>query len=220
MQSDSMVLFCDDALLVINKPAGLLSIPDGYDPNKPHLRGILEPEYGPLWIVHRLDKDTSGVIILARNAETHRTLNNQFAAHQVKKIYHAIVTGNPSWTEKTTQTPLRTNVGRRKRSVVDLIGGISAATTFSVLSHLRGHALIQAYPATGRTHQIRVHLYSMGYPVLADPLYGPGKPSVHIQRLALHAQHLTLRHPGTAELISFGAPYPDDFKSALDNLGL
>jgi RluA family pseudouridine synthase len=205
MEPEPAVLFYDDALLVINKPAGLLSIPDGYDPNKPHLRELLEAEYGPLWIVHRLDKDTSGVIILARNKEAHRELNTQFSEHRVRKIYHA---------------PIRTNVGRRKRSIVDTQRGKPASTTFSVITPLRGHTLLQAQPATGRTHQIRVHLYSMGYPVLADPLYGTGKPSAYLQRLALHAQSLTLQHPGTGASITYAAPYPEDFEAALDALWL
>jgi len=219
MHPEPAVLFCDHALLVINKPAGLLSLPDGYDLSKPHLRGVLEPKYGPLWIVHRLDKDTSGVIVLARNAEAHRHLNTQFSEHRVQKIYHTIVTGIPPWMEETIQVPLRTNVGRRKRTVVDPQQGKPATTTFTVLTHLKGHTLLQAHPSTGRSHQIRVHLYSLGYPVLADPLYGAVKPTPHIQRLALHAHFINLLHPQTSELVSFNAPYPDDFQLALTHLG-
>lgn len=212
------ILYSDEALLVINKPAGLLSIPDGYDSNKPHLRGILEPEYGRLWIVHRLDKDTSGVIVLARHAKAHRELNTQFSAHSIGKIYDAIVTGTPPWDDETVDAPLRANVGRRKRTIVDLKRGKPATTGFRVLDRLKGHTLLQAHPKTGRTHQIRAHLYSLGYPVLADPLYGTGKTSPYIQRSALHAQNLTFEHPITAEQVTFSAPYPEDFKLALDNL--
>lgn len=212
------VLFCDQVLLVVDKPAGLLSVPDGYDPDKPYLRSLLEPAYGPLWIVHRLDKDTSGVVVLARSAAAHRELNSQFSSNQVNKIYHAIVTGLPPWQEKTIQAPLRTNVGRRKRTVVDPQRGKPAATTFYLLTPLRGHALLAAHPATGRTHQVRAHLYSLGYPLLGDPLYGPGEPSEYLQRAALHAQLLAFQHPHTAETVSFTAPYPADFKLALDML--
>ena len=218
MQPTPAILFSDDALLVINKPAGLLSIPDGHDPNKPYLRGILEPEYGPLWIVHRLDKDTSGVIVLARNAGTHRDLNTQFSVHRVEKIYHAIVVGTPPWNDETIHAPLRTNVGRRKRTIVDPQGGKPAATIFRVLNRFKGHTLLQALPKTGRTHQIRTHLFSLGYPVLADPLYGTGNASPWIQRSALHSHNLTFEHPATSEQVSFSAPYPDDFDLALDYL--
>jgi RluA family pseudouridine synthase len=212
------ILFSDDALLVINKPAGLLSIPGGHDPDKPHLRKILEPDYGPLWIVHRLDKDTSGAMVLARHAMAHRDLNTQFSVHITEKIYHAIVIDTPPWDEKTIDTPLRVNVGRRKRTVIDLQRGKPAATTFQVLERLKGYSLLQAHPKTGRTHQIRAHLYSLGFPILADPLYGTGKTSQYIQRSALHAHKLTFTHPITTEPVTFSAPYPDDFELALGHL--
>jgi RluA family pseudouridine synthase len=212
------ILFSDDALLVINKPAGLLSIPGGHDPDRIHLRGILEPDYGPLWIVHRLDKDTSGVMVLARHAIAHRDLNTQFSVHSIEKIYHAIVIDTPPWDEVTIEAPLRVNVGRRKRTVVDTQRGKPAATTFHVLERFRVYSLLQAHPKTGRTHQIRAHLYSLGFPVLADPLYGTGKTSQYIQRSALHAHKLTFTHPMAAEQVTFSAPYPDDFALALGHL--
>ena len=90
---ESWVLWHDDSLLVVNKPAGLPSLPDGYQPTAPHLKSVLEPAFGPLWIVHRLDRDTSGVIVLARTAEAHRVLNTQFEKRQVTKVYHALVLG-------------------------------------------------------------------------------------------------------------------------------
>jgi RluA family pseudouridine synthase len=168
--------------------------------------------------VHRLDKDTSGVLVLARNADAHRSLNTQFSEQRVRKVYHAIVMGTPSWMKKSIQLPLRTNVGRRKRTVVDPQRGKPAATTFSLLSVFESCALLEALPETGRTHQIRAHLYSLGFPVLADPLYGPGKPSIYISRLALHAHILSFQHPQTGIAVSFTAAYPDDFKLALDAL--
>ncbi len=212
------ILDCDDALLVLHKPAGLLSIPDGYDPRKPYLQSILEPQYGRLWIVHRLDKDTSGVIVLARTAAAHRALNAQFSQNQVEKSYLAIVTGEPTWDEKVVDAPLRSSVGRRKRTVVDPLRGKAALTVFRLLARFPAHALIEAYPKTGRTHQIRAHLYSLGYPVLADPLYGEGTPSKHIQRLALHAQSLRLRHPLSGTWITFTAPIPADMVTVLKTL--
>lgn len=93
---ENHILWIDAALVVVNKPAGMLTLPDGYNPGLPHLRGILEPLLGRLWIVHRLDKETSGVIVLARSTEAHRHLNTQFQENQVAKAYHALVTGHPT----------------------------------------------------------------------------------------------------------------------------
>jgi tRNA pseudouridine32 synthase/23S rRNA pseudouridine746 synthase len=212
------ILYSDDALLVINKPAGLLALPDGYDPAKPHLRGLLEPEFGRLWIVHRLDKDTSGVIILARNAESHRGLNAQFSTHDVEKIYHTITVGVPSWEAMILDAPLRANVGRRKRTVFDHQQGKPAVTAFKVLRRFQQNALVEAKPKTGRTHQIRAHLYHLGFPVIADPLYGEIRTLAGINRLALHAQSLIIRHPMTQEVIQFTAEYPEDFDSFLKRI--
>ena len=212
------ILFSDDALLVVHKPAGLLAVPDGYDPNKPHLRGVLESVYGRLWIIHRLDKGTSGVIVLARTAEAHRDINNQFSKGQVEKSYQAIIIGTPGWDEKTLQAPIRANVGRRKRSIVDPLRGKDAATSFQVLTRFKDHTLVEARPKTGRTHQIRVHLYNLGHPVLSDPLYGAGKTTPLINRLALHAYSLGFNHPQSAKPLKFSTPPPSDFKAALEKL--
>jgi tRNA pseudouridine32 synthase/23S rRNA pseudouridine746 synthase len=212
------IVYVDDALLVINKPAGLLSIPDGYNPAKPHLQVILEPRFDRLWIVHRLDKDTSGIMVLARTKASHQHLCSQFSNHTVTKVYHAILVGNPPWNEITVEAPLRTNVGRRNRTVVDLRRGKPAITEFRVLKQLDEHTLVEARPKTGRTHQIRSHLYSLGFPILADPLYGSGQESLHSNRLALHAQSLMFRHPRTMKEMVFEAPYPRDFATLLTKL--
>jgi len=209
------ILFADEALLVVNKPAGLLSLPDGYDLGKPHLRRVLEPVYKRLWIVHRLDKDTTGVIILARNSQAHRNLNQQFSDQQVDKKYHAVVCGIPQWNEKTVEAPLRTNVGRRKRTVVDHHQGKPAITEFKVLARYQEYALVEAKPKTGRTHQIRVHLYYLEFPVLADPLYGKNQITTMINRLALHAKSLTVKHPITGAKMQFKAQYPKDLDLSL-----
>lgn len=212
------ILYRDEALLVVAKPAGLLSLPDGYDPDKPYLQSLLEPAWGRLWMVHRLDRPASGVLVLARSADVHRHLNGQFARRQVSKIYHALVTGKPAWEVNKVTLPLRANVGRRNRTAVDHSQGKSASTQLRVLEAFNQHALVEACPATGRRHQIRAHLYARGHPILSDSLYGTGEISPLIDRLALHARSLQFSHPQTQESVCFEAPYPADFSAALRKL--
>jgi RluA family pseudouridine synthase len=213
------VVFIDNSLLAINKPSGLLSLPDGFDPAKPHLRSVLEPDFGKLWIVHRLDKETSGVILLARNESTHHEINQQFSERLVEKTYHALVKGKPTWENMRVDAPIRKSVGRKKRCQIDFESGVDAITDFRVITRFDNLALIEAKPQTGRTHQIRVHLYSIGHPILADPLYGEGMETPIIQRLALHAASIQLTHPKTSQLITISADHYTDFKNAVEKLG-
>ena len=214
----NLVLWSDETLLVVNKPAGLPTLPDGYDPTAPYLGGILTPTFGRLWVVHRLDRHTSGVVVFARTSQAHRLLNSQFEGRQVSKVYHALVVGNPDWAEKTVQEPLLANGDRRHRTIVDAQKGKTAETSFRVLEQFGGYALIEAVPHTGRTHQIRAHLAFLGFPVVADKLYGGGLEQLPLERTALHASRLTINHPTSGERIAFEAPYPEDFRAALDQL--
>lgn len=217
------VLWSDTDLLVVNKPAGLPVLPDGWDPQAPFLKKLLEAAEGRLWTVHRLDRDTSGVLLLARNAEAHRSLNGQFEQRQVGKVYHALVNGTPEWEEKSVKLPLRPNGDRKHRTVVDPRGGKPAHTELRVLERFGGWCLVEARLHTGRTHQIRVHLASVGHPIVADLLYGGGgelRPEaggeVLIERTALHACSLALSHPQSGAELEFVAPYPEDFARALE----
>jgi RluA family pseudouridine synthase len=215
------ILYIDDVLLVIDKPAGLPSLPDGYDPAAAHVRSLLEPVFGRVWIVHRLDRGTSGALLLARSAEAHRLLNLQFDRRQVSKIYHAIVHGVPEWGAKTVDLPLRVNVGHKHRTAVDPERGKPAVTDLRVLQRFPGYALVKAVPATGRTHQIRAHLAALGHPLLADDLYGSppvSEADPPISRLALHALLLNIEHPVLHTQLHFKAPYPEDFERALERL--
>lgn len=233
---DETLLWQDDHILVVNKPAGLLSIPDGYDPDLPHLQSTFEPIFGRLWMVHRLDRDTSGVVLLARNEQAHREICLKFERQQVTKIYHALVVGSPDWDKRTAEQPLRTNGDRQHRTVIDYQRGKNANTKFSVLERFGRYTLIEAKPTTGRTHQIRVHLKAVGIPVVADGLYGEAdslllsvikvgyrfgkhrKERPLLDRLGLHARSLTLEHPISRKEMCFEAPYAKDIAVTIRQL--
>ena len=211
------ILYQDDAILLIDKPAGLPVLPDGWDADAPYLLKLLEEPYGKLWVVHRLDKITSGVMVFARTADAHRALNLQFERHEAQKVYHAICVGAPAWDEHTARHKLRVNVGHSHRTVVDHSRGVPAETHFKLLKRYEGHGLLESRPATGRTHQIRVHAYALGHPLVGDILYG-APPTDLIARPALHAFSLTITHPVSGERLTFAAPYPPDFAQALARL--
>lgn len=213
----SWILYQDDALLVVNKPAGLPTLPDGYHPDAPHLVGVLKQVYAPLWVVHRLDKETSGVIVFACSAVAHRRLNAQFEQRETSKAYHALVVGNPDWQRLAVNLPLRVDGDRRHRTIIDAQRGKPAMTGLQVLERFAGCALVEAIPHTGRTHQIRAHLAAQGCPILGDELYGAKLDSqpVSIERVALHAWSLEFVHPTNGKHQRFEAPYPDDFAAAL-----
>jgi RluA family pseudouridine synthase len=230
------ILYADPAILVVNKPAGLRSLQDGYDKTLPHLLTVLEPEYGSLrpgvsgdkalWMVHRLDRETSGVLVIARSVDAHRSLNTQFMERQVHKTYHALVAGDPPWDETQIDLPLRKDGDRSHRTVVDPKRGKAASTSVEVLERFGAITLVAAHPHTGYTHQIRAHLTALGFPLVGDGLYNrepltplppstsPGQPC--LDRLALHALSIAFIHPTTGLPVEFSAPYPSDFTAALD----
>ncbi len=208
------IIHADEHILVLNKPAGIPVLPDGWDKDAPYLVKMLEEEFGKIFVVHRLDKITSGVMVFARDAESHRALNMQFENHEVEKIYHAIVEGNPKWQEKIARHPLRVNVGHKHRTAVDDRNGKPSETRFRLRELYQAAALIEAMPKTGRTHQVRVHSKALGHPLVGDVLYGAAESKI-IARPALHALSLTFTHPFTNERLTFTAEYPQDFDTAL-----
>lgn len=212
------IIYGDEHLLVINKPAGLSVLPDGWEKDSQYLVKLLDEQHGKIYIVHRLDKVTSGVMVFARDAESHRALNIQFESHEAQKTYHAIVEGNPKWEEKVAKHPLRANVGHRHRTMVDDKNGKPSETRFRVIKRYQDAALIEAKPMTGRTHQIRVHAYALGHPLVGDFLYGAQGPYT-AARPMLHAQTLSFIHPSTKERVKFSAPRPPDFEEALKEIG-
>jgi tRNA pseudouridine32 synthase / 23S rRNA pseudouridine746 synthase len=208
------ILFSDDHILVVNKPADLSVLPEGWDKSAAYLVKLLEEQVGKVWVVHRIDKVTSGVLVFARTAEAHRALNIQFERHEVEKNYHALLNGLPKWEEKVTKFPLRVNVGHKHRTVVDDRGGVRSETRFKLLERYQAAALVEAQPLTGRTHQIRVHAYALGHPLLGDILYSAPETQT-IARPALHAFSLSFAHPETGKRLTFQADYPYDFSAAL-----
>jgi len=209
------ILHADNSILVINKPAGIPVLPDGWDKDAPYLVKQLEEQFGKVWIVHRLDKITSGVMIFARTSEVHRTLNMKFERHEIQKVYHTIVAGAPAWDEHTARHPLRIDVGHSHRTVVDHGKGKPSETHFHILERYTSHSLLEAIPGTGRTHQIRVHAYALGYPLLGDTLYSAPETDL-IGRPALHACSLEFIMEGKP--FRFTAPYPQDFAEVLKKL--
>ncbi len=210
-----MTLHADASLLVVNKPPGLAAVPGGWETGEPSLFEQLQAEYGKLWIVHRLDKVASGVILFARAAAAHRTLSLLFETRAVNKTYHAILCGLPAWQERLARHPLRLDSGHRHRTVVDPRRGKPSETAFRLLERFAAHALAEAAPATGRTHQIRAHAAALGFPLLGDALYG-APPTDLISRPALHALSLSFEFEGRR--YDFTAPYPADFEEALSRL--
>jgi RluA family pseudouridine synthase len=228
---DYQVLWSDESLLVIDKPSGLRSIPDGYNRSLPCLSAMLQKAFDRVWVVHRLDKDTSGVILFARSADVHRELNQQFERRKIKKEYHAITVGMPAWESLTISLPLTIDGDRKHRTVIDHQAGKPAETDVAVLQPLGVFTLLAAFPHTGYTHQIRAHLAAVALPLLNDPLYKSLEPDTQaqinarqqipglpIQRLALHAYQITFIHPATGETVTAQAPYPQDFRETIDLL--
>lgn len=230
------ILHEDEDIVVINKPAGLASVPEGFRPDQPHVAAALEPDLGPLWVVHRLDRDTSGAMVLARNENAHRNLNTQFEQRDVSKVYHALVVGQPDWEERKVIVPLLIDGDRQHRTVPDPARGKPSVTNFKVLERIRKFALLEAQPETGRTHQIRAHAKFLALPIACDSLYGDGEPIYLstfkkgyrakdnrderplIERLALHAFLLEIAHPASGETMQIEAPYPKDLRATVAQL--
>lgn len=218
--SKPAIIFQDEDILVINKPPHLLSVPDGYDPHLPHIRSILQSDFDPLWMVHRLDKETSGVMILARNAEAHRTLNESFKSHKIEKTYHGLVAPVPEWREKVIDTSLQVNADRRHRTRADKQNGKQAWSKCQVMKSFPFGVLMSIEIKTGITHQIRAHLRSCDLALLGDTLYQAGLEPQPLPalRVMLHSRKISFPHPATSEIVQFTAPYPDDFRDCYTRL--
>ncbi len=215
------IIYEDDDILIVNKPAGMLCIADGHRSELPFLKHELEETYGRIWTVHRLDKATSGVLVFAKNDRAHRDLNRQFEHHLVQKNYRAISHGFPLWNHKIFEMPLRKNVGSRHRTVSDVQRGKPAITRFVVLQRCQSFCELDVFPLSGITHQIRSHAAMLGLPIFGDELYGQFHPPYPLKmrqlenlenRLYLHALSICFHHPKDQAITFFAAPLPDSFQ--------
>ena len=234
--NDYSVIYCDDDIIVLNKRSGLLIAADRYNPEAPRLDLLLEKEFGKVFAVHRIDKDTSGLIVYARNAEAQKNLSVQFEKRLVHKTYHALVYGHPLWENLTVDIPLKPDGDAKHRTVCDKKFGKPSQTEFRLIGNCGPYSWIEACPKTGRTHQIRVHLAANSFSIVCDPLYGGNQKPVRLSeikrkwngdeteerpllsRLALHAYKIEFAHPSTGKNVCFTAPYPKDMDATRKQL--
>lgn len=220
------IVYEDEDIIVVNKPKGMVVHPapgnwSGTLVNAlmyhcgDSLSGI-NGEIRP-GIVHRIDKDTSGLLVVAKNDRAHQSLAEQIKVHSAGRRYFAVVYGTPREQKGTVNEPIARHPVDRKKMAV-LAGGREAITHYEVLEQYAGYSYLTFLLETGRTHQIRVHMAHIGHPIIGDPLYGPAKDKWKLQGQCLHAGELTLTHPATGERMTFQAPLPAYFTTVLQKL--
>lgn len=230
------VLYEDDYVIAVNKPAGYLSIPDRFIAEIPNVKGLLEAQYGEIYTVHRLDKYTSGVIIFAKDAESHRFLSAQWMERLPEKYYTAIVDGVPSPASDTIDLALAESMAKRGKMVVNKRGKESVSQ-YLVVEDYKTFSLVELQIYTGRMHQIRVHMAERGHPLVVDKLYGKreflmlselkGKKYNRakdeeerplLSRQPLHAHRLVIAHPKTELPLTIEAPVPKDIRAVVNQM--
>ncbi len=236
-QSGFEIVHRDPNFLIVNKDADVLTIPDRFDPFKLNVYGRLKEAFGEVFIVHRLDRETSGILVFALNAEAHRNLSMQFQDRQADKFYLALVSGRPYPTESLIDKPIGPDPRGGNKMRIDHHGGKPSATAYETVEAYRDYALLRLQLFTGRTHQVRVHMASVGHPLAVDPTYG-GAEAIYLSqikgkrfnlkngaverpilnRVSLHAYQLAFDHPQTGERVDFTADPPKDFRSAVRQL--
>ncbi len=237
MKSNIELIFADEALLLVNKPPELLTIPDRFEASKPNLYQLLSAQFEEkIYVVHRLDRETSGIICFAKTEAAHRHLSRQFEERTADKLYLALVDGRPNPPEGTIDKPIGPHPTQAGKMAV-IRDGKTAITEYRTVEVFKAFAMVEARIKTGRTHQIRVHFKSIGHPLAVDPLYGKrealylseikhrsyqlGKDQEErplMSRTTLHAFQLSFEHPLTGEQMIFSAPLPKDFQAVLNQL--
>ncbi len=232
------VVYEDSSIVIVNKPAGTLSIPDRFNHQLTNIYGFLKEIYGEsIYIVHRLDRDTSGILCFARTEEAHRELSRQWQARTVDKTYSVLVQGTVLNDEGRIENYLGEHPGIPGRMVVTKRDGKKSITEWRVTERFKNYTLLAADIKTGRQHQIRVHFTDLGHPLAIDPMYAKResmflseiknkkyKPSAEedetplMSRMTLHAHQLSFLHPETQEKVHFEAPLPKDFAAILNQL--
>jgi 23S rRNA pseudouridine955/2504/2580 synthase/23S rRNA pseudouridine1911/1915/1917 synthase len=234
MNEEIGILYQDESVLIINKPTAYLSMPDRFELESPVVLRELEAGYGRLWPIAPPDLDSSGMLLAARTEAANKALATSFEAGEVRRAYRAVVRGRPSWKQTSCDLPLVVDGDRKHRTIIDGTGK-AALTEVTVLGVYGGLALVEAVPVTGRTHQVRVHLAALGYPVICDPLYGDNQPLFLSKikrrwkgdprserplmlRAAIHSWSVDFPHPQDAEVRHFEAPYPRDMRALVNQL--
>lgn len=236
MKQKVTILHEDEDLVIVNKPAKYLSIPDRFDETKPNVLGFLNNKYGKVFTIHRLDKETSGILCFAKNEEAHKVVSKQFQERTVQKIYYALVDGILIPEKGKIDQGIAPHPARPGKMMVSNKGKKSV-TIYKVIEQFRNFALVEANIKTGRTHQIRVHFEAIGFPLAIDALYGTrtefllsevklrkfklGKGQEErplMSRTTLHAYRLELDQPTTQKRLIIEAPLPKDFGAVVKQL--
>lgn len=202
------IIYCDDALLVLNKPCGLLAVPGRGADKQDSLATRVQAVYPEARVVHRLDMATSGIMLMARGVDMQRELNRRFAQRAIHKQYVAVVHGRISEQAGMIELPVGADWPRRPRQKVDVCHGKTASTTYQVLHYdaASDTTRVMLQPYTGRSHQLRIHLQAIGHPIVGDMLYAGGHSRDRGERLMLHACSLEFSHPVNGQMCVFACP--------------